>query len=1186
MYLKNIEVQGFKSFANKIKFDFHNGITGIVGPNGSGKSNVADAVRWVLGEQRVKQLRGGSMQDVIFSGTENRKPLSYASVAITLDNSDHQLPVDYEEVTVTRKLYRSGESEYLINGAACRLKDINEMFYDTGIGKEGYSIIGQGQIDKILSGKPEERRELFDEAAGIVKFKRRKNLSLKKLEEERMNLTRVNDILQELERQLGPLEKQSETAKEYLKKKEELKTFDINMFLLEEERIRERMKEVEEKYDIAAAEMEDSNVRYEEMKAEYEAIEEEVETIDLAIETAKNQLNETNLLKQQLEGQINVLKEQINTARMNDEHYDNRLNTVRVEIETRQEQKSSLEKEKQDAQEKLQEASERDREAREQLIEVQSRIAEHTAEIEGRKQEIMDILGNRASTKAKIQHYDTTKEQIAVRKSELARNILEVSAEAERQAELLKQYEEELHQVQETIAQYNAKIADNEQKIAKFQEELDEKQEKLRIGQTAYHRESSRLESLKNITERYDGYGNSIRRVMGNKEKEKGLIGVVADIIKVDKEYEIAVETALGGSIQNIVTDNEETAKRMIAFLKNNKFGRATFLPLTSMRGAGGIRSEEALKEKGVIGLANTLVHVEKRFEGLADQLLGRTIVVDTIDNGIAIGRKYRQSLRLVTLEGELINPGGSMTGGAFKNSSNLLSRRREIEEFEKTVAMLKEDMDAMEQEVSRIKNTRAVCYNTIDQIQQELRKASVVENTAKMNVEQISVRMEEAKLRCGVYAAEQEKLERDLREIDDNEESIRMELETSENLEQELNTRIEELQRMLDEERVTESAQMKESEEVHLSLAALEQQAAFIMENVSRIDEEIAKFEEELKELDSNKDSASEEIRGKEEKIRELRQTIEDSKELFEEINKEIKAQTENRDALNQKHKDFLRMREELSKHISSLDKECFRLNSQKESYEAASEKQMNYMWEEYELTYNHAMELRDENLTDLSYMKRQIQNLKNEIRKLGTVNVNAIEDFKNISERYEFLKGQHDDLVEAEATLVQIIDELDVAMRKQFTEQFGRIAEEFNSVFKQLFGGGKGTLELMEDEDILEAGIRIIAQPPGKKLQNMMQLSGGEKALTAISLLFAIQNLKPSPFCLLDEIEAALDDNNVSRFAQYLHKLTKNTQFIVITHRRGTMASADRLYGITMQEKGVSTLVSVDLLEDKLDK
>lgn len=1186
MYLKNIEVQGFKSFANKIKFDFHNGITGIVGPNGSGKSNVADAVRWVLGEQRVKQLRGGSMQDVIFSGTENRKPLSYASVAITLDNSDHKLPVDYEEVTVTRKLYRSGESEYLINGAACRLKDINEMFYDTGIGKEGYSIIGQGQIDKILSGKPEERRELFDEAAGIVKFKRRKNLSLKKLEEERMNLTRVNDILAELEKQLGPLEKQSETAKEYLKKKEELKTFDINMFLLEEERLRERIKELEEKYTIASSEMEESNERYDKMKEEYESIEEEVEEIDLAIETARNQMNETNLLKQQLEGQINVLKEQINTARMNDEHYGNRANTIHAEIGARQEQKSSLDQEKTEVQTKLQKAQTQDREAKSGLIEVQSRIAEHTAQIEEKKQEIMDILGNRASTKAKIQHYDTTKDQIAVRKAELARNMLEISEEAERLSERLNQYEEELEKVQETIRGYNEQIAENERKIERFQKELSEKQEKLRIGQTAYHRESSRLESLKNITERYDGYGNSIRKVMANKEREKGLIGVVADIIKVDKEYEIAIETALGGSIQNIVTDNEDTAKRMIAFLKTNKFGRATFLPLTSMHGSGGIRNPEALKESGVIGLANTLVHVEQRFEGLADQLLGRTIVVRTIDDGIRIARKYRQSLRLVTLEGELINPGGSMTGGAFKNSSNLLSRRREIEEFEKTVAMLKTDMDNMEKQVSTLKNERASCYNVIDEIQKELRRASVRENTEKMNVEQTRIRQREAKERHERFADEQRTLEKQLRQIAENEESIQMELETSESLEQELNTGIESLQKNLEEEKETENIRLKQSEEVHLALAALEQQNEFISENISRIEEEIGKFQDELKELDQNKDSASQEIRAKEDQIAELKKTIEDSKELFEEIGSKIEEQTKKRDELNQKHKDFLRMREELSKHIAALDKECFRLNSQKESYEASSEKQMNYMWEEYEITYNHAMELRDPDLTDLAYMKQQIQTLKNEIRQLGTVNVNAIEDYKNVSERYEFLKGQHDDLVEAEATLVQIIDELDTAMRKQFSEQFKRIADEFNIVFRELFGGGKGTLELMEDEDILEAGIRIIAQPPGKKLQNMMQLSGGEKALTAISLLFAIQNLKPSPFCLLDEIEAALDDNNVTRFARYLHKLTENTQFIVITHRRGTMSLADRLYGITMQEKGVSTLVSVDLLENELDK
>ena len=1186
MYLKNIEVQGFKSFANKIKFDFHNGITGIVGPNGSGKSNVADAVRWVLGEQRVKQLRGGSMQDVIFSGTENRKPLSYASVAITLDNSDHKLPVDYEEVTVTRKLYRSGESEYLINGAACRLKDINEMFYDTGIGKEGYSIIGQGQIDKILSGKPEERRELFDEAAGIVKFKRRKNLSLKKLEEERLNLTRVNDILSELEKQLGPLEKQSETAKEYLKKKEELKTYDINMFLLEEERLRERIRDLEEKYSLASSEMEESNVRYDNMKAEYEAIEEEVEQIDFAIETAKNQLNETNLLKQQLEGQINVLKEQINTARMNDEHYGKRAGAIQVEIETRQEQQKSLHAEKTEVKEKLEAALSQDHEARQGLIEVQSRIAEHTAQIEEKKREIMDLLGNRASTQAKIQHYDTTRDQISVRKAELARSMLEISEEGERLETRLKEYEEELEKVQTTIRGYNDQISENEKKIEQMQRELSEKQEKLRIGQTAYHRESSRLESLKNITERYDGYGNSIRKVMANKDREKGLIGVVADIIKVYKEYEIAVETALGGSIQNIVTDNEDTAKRMIAFLKKNKFGRATFLPLTSMHGSGGIRNAEALDEPGVIGLANTLVHVEKQFTGLADQLLGRTIVVRSIDDGIAIARKYRQSLRLVTLEGELINPGGSMTGGAFKNSSNLLSRRREIEEFEKTVAMLKADMDAMEKQVSEVKNSRAACYSAIDEIQKELRKASVLENTEKMNVEQTRIRQREAKERYDRFLQEQAKLERQLQAIAENEESIQMELETSQSLEQELNAAIESLQKELESEKEDESTRLKLSEQVHLALAGFEQQNAFIEENIARINEEIGKFEAELRELDQNKNNASEEIREKEDKIGELRRTIEDSKELFAEIGKEIEAQSKKREELNQKHKEFLKLREELAKHISALDKECFRLNSQKESYEASSEKQMNYMWEEYEITYNHAMELRDSNLTDLAYMKRRIQTLKNEIRQLGTVNVNAIEDYKNVSERYEFLKGQHDDLVEAEATLVQIIEELDTAMRKQFSEQFKRISEEFDIVFKQLFGGGKGTLELMEDEDILEAGIRIIAQPPGKKLQNMMQLSGGEKALTAISLLFAIQNLKPSPFCLLDEIEAALDDNNVTRFARYLHKLTENTQFIVITHRRGTMSAADRLYGITMQEKGVSTLVSVDLLENQLDK
>ncbi len=1185
MYLKSIEVQGFKSFAHKIKFDFHNGITGIVGPNGSGKSNVADAVRWVLGEQRVKQLRGGSMQDVIFSGTENRKPLSYASVAITLDNSDHQLQIDFEEVTVTRKLYRSGESEYLINGSACRLKDVNELFYDTGIGKEGYSIIGQGQIDRILSGKPEERRELFDEAAGIVKFKRRKNMSVKKLEEERQNLLRVNDILAELEKQVGPLERQAETAREYLKKKEQLKTYDINMFLLETERLEEQVRSLDEKLGITRTELEGAGQKYDDMKTEYETVEEQVDGIDSSIEKAKSQLNETTMLKQQLENQIELLKEQINSMRMNDAHYDQRARTIESEIGVRKDQLRELGQEEETIQRQIDEQTRLENQAKAELIDVQSRIASITASVDKNKGEIIELLNNRASTRAKIQKYDTMLEQIQVRKAGMARQILDARTEAQEQREKLDGYRQELKDVSGEIIELSEENSRYEEKIAVLQKQLTKQTEQFRIGQTAYHREESRLESLKNITERYDGYGNSIRKVMDQRNREKGILGVVADIIKVAKDYEIAIETALGGNIQNIVTADEETAKRMIQFLKKNRFGRATFLPLTSIRAYSGLGKPEALKEPGAIGTANTLVQIEDKYRTLADNLLGRTLVVDHIDHGLAIARKYNQSIRIVTLEGELINPGGSLTGGAFKNSSNLLSRRREMEEFEKTVKQLKREMDEMEASSDLLRKERAGYYEKMDEISAKLQKAYVIQNTAKMNADQAEAKIQNAEELARATSTEEEKLDAQITDIIDNQDSINVELDTSKKLENELTEQIEKEQLILDEVHAEEAEKLKKTEEIHLEFASLEQKFTFVNENVSRIREEIEKFQEELGELEKNKGGTSREIEDKEKQIAELRDTIENSKELFEEIGIEIERFKKEREELNQKHKDFLKKREDLSRHMSDLDKEIFRLESQKENYETASEKQISYMWDEYEITYIRAKELRDENLTDLAKMKKRIQELKGEIRSLGNVNVNAIEEYKSVSERYEFLKNQHDDLVEAEATLEQIIEELDAAMRKQFKEQFARIASEFDMVFKELFGGGKGTLELMEDEDILEAGIRIIAQPPGKKLQNMMQLSGGEKALTAISLLFAIQNLKPSPFCLLDEIEAALDDNNVGRFAQYLHKLTKNTQFIVITHRRGTMTAADRLYGITMQEKGVSTLVSVSLLEEELD-
>ena len=696
MYLKSIEMQGFKSFANKMILEFHDGITGIVGPNGSGKSNVGDAVRWVLGEQSAKQLRGGNMQDVIFSGTETRKPLGYASVAITLDNSDHQLNIEYEEVTVTRRLYRSGESEYLLNGTGCRLKDINELFYDTGIGKEGYSIIGQGQIDKILSGKPEERRELFDEAAGIVKFKRRKAATLKKLAEEEQNLVRVTDILSELTRQLGPLERQSEAAKIYLKKKEELKVLDVNLFLMEMGHIESQMQEISGKYDAASRELSEARESFERTKQEYEQLEQEMETLDEKIQSSREQSSQNALTKQQLESQIELLKEQIHTAEMNDEHYRSRIETVREELKQRKESKDAYLGEQEELNLQLAKVREKKETGEQELQTLQLLMEENRLAIEDGKNEIIGILNKRGSTKGKIQRYDTMLEQIGIRKSELNQKLLHLKSDEAQQVQILEKLQKSYEAINENVRKMKQSYEEVDAQIAGLQNEISEQNRQLEIGQSAYHRESSRLESLKNITERYDGYGNSIRKVMEQKERNPGIHGVVADLFKTQKQYETALETALGGSIQNIVTDNESTAKYLIEFLKRGRYGRATFLPLTSMNRKQTFPNEAALKEPGVLGIASSLVEYEKIYEGLCSQLLGRTLVVDTIDHAIALGRKYRQSLRMVTLEGELLSPGGSMSGGAFRNNSNLLGRRREIEELETSVKALKKDMDTM----------------------------------------------------------------------------------------------------------------------------------------------------------------------------------------------------------------------------------------------------------------------------------------------------------------------------------------------------------------------------------------------------------------------------------------------------------------------------------------------------------
>ena len=1184
MYLKNIEVQGFKSFAQKINFEFHNGITGIVGPNGSGKSNVGDAVRWVLGEQSAKSLRGGNMQDVIFSGTETRKPLSYASVAITLDNSDHKLPVEFNEVTVTRRLYRSGESEYLINGSNCRLKDINEMFYDTGIGKEGYSIIGQGQIDRILSGKPEERRELFDEAAGIVKFKRRKNTTVKKLEEERQNLVRVTDILSELTRQLGPLEKQSETAKIYLAKREALKELDVNMFLLEYSSTAESLKELGEKHRLAQENLEDTQKEYEQTRVEYDRLEQELEELNTRMDALRMESQEQALHKQQLEGQINVLNEQILAGVQNEDHYRGRLKTIEEELAVREASRKELEEEKSDLYSQLKEVRSRLKDEEEKLNTAQENIRTCTQAVEDGKNEIIEILNSRANTKGKAQRFDAMMEQADIRKAEISQRILRLKSEEEEQQTILRKAQEQYDSITESICSANEECDRLNQEVGNIQEKLKEQKVQLEKQQTSYHREASRLESLRNLTERYDGYGNSIRRVMEQKERVPGIQGVVADLIQVNKDYEVAIETALGGSIQNIVTDNEQTAKTLIEFLKKNRYGRATFLPMSSISPRGEFSPREALKEPGVIGVASELVTTAPQYQQIARFLLGRVLVVDHIDHAIAIGRKYRHSLRMVTIEGESLSPGGSMTGGAFKNNSNLLGRRREIEELEKGVAKLKSEVAMIQKAMEDNRNRRNVLRDAIADFQDKLRQQYIEQNTAKMNIAQQEEKAEEIRGGYEQINRDKEQIRRQMLEIRQDHEQIAKELESSRQDEQELESFIEEKQAELDQWKEEETTLTRELEEIRLQASSLDQKNQFDQENLNRLNSETQTLENEQKSIYESLAHSSEEMEQKKLTIQELKTEAANSGIQAQGAKLQLEKWQKEKEERNGKHKEFFEKRDQLSGQIGLLDKECFRLKSQMDKLEESREERISYMWEEYEITPNNALSYRKEELTDLPEMKKQVAQIKEEIRRLGSVNVNAIEDYKDLLERHTFLSGQYNDLITAEKTLEQIIQELDEGMRKQFTEKFAEIQREFDKAFKELFGGGKGTLELDEEADILEAGIRITSQPPGKKLQNMMQLSGGEKALTAIALLFAIQNLKPSPFCLLDEIEAALDDSNVGRFAGYLQKLTKNTQFIIITHRRGTMNAADRLYGITMQEKGVSTLVSVDLVENQL--
>ncbi len=1182
MYLKSIEIQGFKSFANKLEFSFKGGITGIVGPNGSGKSNVADAVRWVLGEQSARELRGASMQDVIFSGTETRKPMGYAYVAITLDNADHALNVEYDEVTVARRVYRSGESEYLMNGNNCRLRDVQELFYDTGIGQEGYSIIGQGQIDKILSGKMDERRELFDEAAGIVKYKRRKSAAQKKLADEKNNLVRVNDILSELEKQIGPLSKQAETAKEYLKKKEELKELDVNVFLLETDRLDEVLSDIEKKGNIAQNDLREVTESFEESKIKYEKSGTEIEELDHEIEEKRNEINGSKLLKGEIEGKINVLTEQINTVKTSDEHFTRRITDLEKEQESFTAELEKAREAKKETDAKVAAGTEGLDSIRDELTGLDKEIFELNRQIEENRSAVIDLLNGRSSIRGNKDRYDAMLEQATIKRAELNAKLLTSKSDESDVEEKIKNGVKELDAINDEIRKNDETLAAIEEKAGKLREErekIDTKHHSLEID---YHEKKSKLESLKNMAERYEGYGNAVRKTMEQKSKERGLCGVVADLIHVDAKYETAIETALGGNLQNIVTKDEETAKRMIRYLKDERAGRATFLPLNAIQERE-LGYPEALDMPGAIGAADTLVSFDKQYEKVASSLLGNYLVVDTVDNALAIARKFKYKTRIVTLSGEALNPGGSISGGSFRNKGGLLGRGREIDNFQKEIKDALKEIDACLAKKEDIQDAVRENNKLREETQKNQKDAEIRRNTCALNLKNLEDKKKEFAEGSSAMVRQNDEITEHIRQLKENQAEIEAQLAESEKSEKELTAKNEELTIDHEKKSARASELRKTLNEADLSNASLLQEQKFGEQNIRRLEESLAHAKSEITQNKKNLENDANEIKEKEEKISELRKQIESFGDNNDTRHKELEELITKKEELSKSRNEIVDLREKLAEKKSSIEREIDRLNAQKEKSERSQDYLTGYMWDEYQLTRGAAEELKNPELTDLSKMKKETDAVKTAIRNLGNVNVNAIEEFKSLDERYTFMNDQRNDLVKAEEDLNNIIAELDTSMKKQFAEKFTEIAKEYDIVFKELFGGGKGTLELVDPENLLETDIRIIAQPPGKKLQNMMQLSGGEKALSAISLLFAIQALKPSPFCLLDEIEAALDEANVDRFANYLTKLTDHTQFIVITHRRGTMMKSDRLYGVTMQEKGVSTQVNVDLTSDE---
>ena len=1179
MYLKRIEMQGFKSFADKTVLEFKPGITTVIGPNGSGKSNISDAIRWVLGEQSMKSLRGAKSEDIIFAGTQARKSLGFAEVSIVIDNNDNKLPIEYSEVTVTRKIYRSGETGYFINKVPCRLKDILELFMDTGIGKDGYSIIGQGKIDEILSNKSEDRRHIFEEAAGIVKYRTRKQESEKKLEQTKLNLLRINDILAEIEANIEPLKLQSDKAKQFLDLREELKSIEVGLFIYNINTYKEKLEQLVKDEDIITSQKEAEDSKMEALQAFKEELRQVVDDITAQIENMQNIGFESSNKIEKINSEIGISNERIQNNTANKQRLEAEILEVKSRIEElKEEQKQKLEKKTNltSNKEKFEkELAEKETE----LAELSKKLSAKELEIEGKKQIVQDNIDKKYELAAEINTQDVNYENLEKRKKQLKNEIDSVISELDStrygKNEISKGFYDIESKRNIAVEKLERSVQAKEQNMQKLKQYEDE------ISKLTYTQrmKQARHQFLIETEKEKEGYNKTVKSLLVACDKDsslnKGIHGVLANLISVEKEYETAIEMCLGQALQNVVTSTEQDAKKMIEYLRTNSLGRASFLPIASVQGK---KLDKLTRMDGVIGIASDLVKCKKEYEQIILSLLGRTVVVEDMDTAIALAKKDKYSFRIVTLKGDIISSSGSISGGSLQTKTvNILGRSREIEDLEKELEKLEKQIADKTAEKEEYASSIGDSIEETAKLEKELQEIEIVYATEKQKmvaVEENITRLENrlAKLKEEVTQTEKQKEENRLLK-----EQKEAEIQT-------LTQQIEELNKVIEEFAVNNKDNQKYIDDLNFDITNLKISVTSFDESESSIEEMVERISQDIKNNEQSIENKNQNILAINEENIKLEQTITEYNAQIEQIKQEVTNSGTKVEELKQeriaKNEKLVNTENEIQSQFSTLEslkEQIIKLDVKKTKLEQDLQQVVESLWNEYELTPNSTEEYQKPN--NVATAQKQVNSLRNKIKDLGSINIDSIEEYKKTKERYDFMSEQRLDLENTASKLRKIIGDMTTTMQNQFKEKFELINKNFNEVFTELFNGGKAELILENEENILECGIDIRVQPPGKKLQNMMLLSGGEKAFTAIALLFAILKINPAPFCILDEIEAALDDVNVYRFAEYLKKFCKQTQFLVITHRKGTMEAGDSVYGVTMEENGISKLLSIKL-------